>query len=895
MSAMRRLVQKLKGLSEAKNSRVDAEMERELATHVALLEEELIRKGAEPAEARRQARLRLGGVEQVRMMHREARGLPLIESLIADVRFGWRQLMKRKVTTLAAVLSLGLAMGACMAAFLLIDAFYLRPLPVSDPSHLYVAQFEGLNWAGAPGTWNAASYPMFEKMRDAAKDLANVTALGYTSKNELTYGGYQQMEQAYQQPVSGEMFGLFGLKPALGRLIGPEDNLAPKQSPAAVLSYEYWQRRFEGDTQVVGKHFRKGDDDFEIVGVAPKGFTGTELGLMADIFTPSMMEPWVADKNDRDQTLFVRPKSGVTLATVQSVLDATYQREEQERAKMLDSLPENLRATFPNAHLRLQTVGSGVSGLKEGSAPSLETLSILIVLVLMIACANVANLMSAQSAARSREMAVRVSLGSGRSRLVRMVLVESTMLGVAAAALGLLFAWWAAPFILTKMTPADFPVRVALPMDWIVAGFAVALMMAVTLIFGMFPAARASHVYPAQALKGGEAPQAHQRAMHGLIAVQIAFCFIVLFIAGLFATSLARKTGLPLGFATEHVLVMETTAKQPIQMGRWDALLEAVRGTPGVQNAAMADRTLMGWSSQSTAVTVDGVTRKEVNAFLLKLSPGWIETMGIPLLAGRDIRDSDRDDTAALVNQAFVKTYFGGKDPVGRMFTPLDSKTPVTVVGVVGDAMYGWPSRTVVPQVYQPMPAANDSGSLKPLQMATLVVKTQMNDPMAMAETLRKTIMQTDASLRVVKVQSQRQVVDGKFVQERLHAATGEFFAAVALLLAAVGLYGVLHYSVILREREIGVRIALGATAGNIARTVTARVLAMVLLGTVAGSAAGLGLVRFITSMLYQVKGADPSMMMMPAIVLMGAALLAALPVVARAMRINPVVMLRSE
>jgi len=873
---------------------VEVELREEFAFHIEQKARELVERGYDEDEAREIA-MRAMKMEREMEKCRDERAWQGWERLRADVVFGWRQLRKRKVTTAAAVISLALAFGSCMAAFRLVDTLYLRPLPVSDPGNLYVAKFTAMHQVGKVSTSDYSSYPMFQQMRDAVKGQATLTAIGYTSPTDVTYGGYQQMEKAYLQPVSGEMFGMMGLKPVLGRLIGMEDDRVPKQSAVAVLSYEYWQRRFGGDAHVIGRRFRRDDDEFEIVGVAPKGFTGTELGLMADLFTPTMMQAYATDKNDQDLEVLVRPLPGTALAALTSTLDAVYQRSEKERAKGFDDLPEELLMNWPNGHLHLQPLGSGESGLKDGYRTPLWALSIVVGLVLLIACANVANLMSAQSAARVREMAVRVSLGAGRRRLVRMVLVESAMLGAAAGALGLGFAWWAAPFVVGRMTPPEWPIRLALPMDWEVAAFGLGLMMVVMLLFGLLPALRASRVQPARALKGDEEPRTQRGVMHGLIAVQVAFCFVVLFVAGLFTATFAKLAEKPVGFVPERLLVLETTAQQKLPMARWDAVVDAVRGVPGVQRAAMGDRTLMGGMSHDENVVVDGVAHKEQTVYFMKMSPGWIATMGVPLIEGRDINSSDMSENAALVNEAFVKTYFPGKDPVGRTFMLLDSQAAITIAGVVGDAAYHGIHEPMPAQVYQPMRMGDGKGGWKTVQQASLLVQTRSNDPLALAETLSKTIAQTDGTMRVSKVRSQRQIVEGATVLERMLATLGGFFAVVALLLAAIGLYGVLHYSVVQRERELGIRIALGAAAGNIARVVTVRVMLMVLLGAGVGLGAGLASVRFVSSLLYGVRGTEVSMMVLPAVVLLAAVGLAALPAVLRAVRIDPVRMLRAE
>ena len=351
----------------------------------------------------------------------------------------------------------------------------------------------------------------------------------------------------------------------------------------------------------------------------------------------------------------------------------------------------------------------------------------------------------------------------------------------------------------------------------------------------------------------------------------------------------------PLGFTPERVLLLYVEA-QPRQLPqRWDVLADAVRRMPGVESAAMSSGPMVGGGSNNDSVTVDGVTKKELLTYFLNASPGWIETTRIPLLAGRDFRDSDLHDTSALVNETFVKTYFDGKMPVGRTFTLLGSNVPITIVGVVGDAAYRGLREPALPQAYQPLRTSDGKGGLKDARFATIVVRIKSDDPMALAATLNKTIMQTDPAFRVSSARTQVELVDALTLRERMLATLAGFFAVVALLLAAIGLYGVLSYSVLQREREFGIRIAVGASVANIARLVTADVFVMVLVGAVAGVALGMGSVRYVETLLFGVKGSDPAMIVVPTVVLLVAALLAALPAVVRAARIDPAIMLRAE
>jgi predicted permease len=799
------------------------------------------------------------------------------------------------VTTFAAVVSLGLALGSCVAAFRLVDALFLRPMPVSHPEGLYSVWYDGFNMAtGAPRVTHGNSYPLFRQMQRAVAGQAQLMAASNVERSDLTFGTYQEVEQASVQEVSGEVFPTLGLRPALGRLLNEEDDRAPGASPYAVLSYEYWTQRLGADPKAIGRTFRLNGNVFEIVGVAPQGFIGTEPGRSADFFIPISMDPSALSANNFGLYILARPAAGAAIPVLQSKLDEVFWTSEKERAKGFVNFPKHLLDGYPNAHLRLKAAGMGASELQNDYRSSLVALCVLVGMVLLIACVNVTNLMNAQAAARVKEMALRMSIGAGRWRVVRLMMVESMMLAVMAAVMGMVFAWWAAPFVVRKMSSAGNPVRLALPADWTMCGFALLLVTVVTLLFGLMPALRVFTVQVAGTLKGGE-ESSDRRVHHGLIGVQVAFCFVVLFVAGLFGTTFRNLISKSVGFRADHLLLMQVQAQPGELPERWGAMLQQVRTTPGVDEAAMSEWALASGPSNNNFIHVNGQPDTKTLSYLLAVSPGWLQTMRIPLKDGRDLRDSDLAGEEAVVNETFVKQYFAGQNPVGRSFSLLGSSAPTLIVGVVGDAVYRDLREATLPQIYQPIWESDGKGARKEMRFTTLIVRTGTDDPIELAETVRKKIVDYGPSFRVSGVRTETEVLDAMTVKERMLASLGAFFAGVALLLAVVGLYGVLHYSVVQREREIGIRIALGAAAGNIARIVTGRVLVMVLVGAGVGLAAGVGSVRFVQSLLYGVRGTDLSMMVLPGVVLLVAAVLAALPAVLRAVRIDPAVMLRSE
>ena len=872
--------------------RLTSEIDEELQAHL----EEAVEQGRDPSEARKS----LGSALRLREESRDVRLVAWLDSLRADAIFGWRQLMKNKVASAAAIVSLALGIGACTGAFRLIDALLLRPLPVDHPDQLYALARSGVDPEGKYGIFDGWAYPDFALMRAAAKDQAELIAVSYSEQADLAYKSDDEMEKAYIQYVSGWMFSTFGLQPAAGRLFTEDDDRTPRGHPYAVLSYDYWKSRIGGDPKVVGRTFRMGNDLYEIVGVAPERFTGTEPGTMIDIFLPTMMHPDVTRSDSTWMRTLARINPDVALEPLRAKLDATSHGFEQDRAKGFTNMSQKEIDEYLNHPLVFQPAAGGESDMQSGYRTALVALAVLVALVLLIACANVANLMTAQASARAREMALRVSIGAGRGRLVQLVLVESARLALLASALGALFAWWSAPVVLGMINPPDNPARLLLPADWRALGFGLALTVAVTLLFGLAPALRASAVQPVSALKGGEDPHARRRLMRGLIAVQTAFCFLVLFVAGLFVATFHKLSDRPTGFSADRLLAIETVSRRPQAPVYWDQVTEHLREMPGIQSATLASTTLMGGWSWNNSVSVNGAPPNGVLGYFMSVSPGWLETMKIPLIAGRDFRPGDRYPGSALVNQTFVKAYFSGTNPVGKSFDMVfdeGRRDHFEVVGVVGDACYRDVHEPTLPQAYYPITAL-EHGSASPLKAmdhATFLVRTSAANPLALAPTLRREIPRAWPEFRVSNIRTQSEIDQSRTVRERLLARLAFFFGIVALVLAGVGLYGVLDYSVLRRRREVAIRMALGAQAGEVARRVTTDVFAMVIAGALAGLALGFASVRYIESLLYQVKPGDPRMLMLPALTILAAAVVAALPPVIRAVRIDPARMLRAE
>ncbi len=867
MSLWTRLGNSLRG------NRVNREIDEELASHL----EEAAAQGRDPAEARRT----FGSLLRQREASRDVRVVAWLDSLRADSVFGWRQLRKNRVTSTAAILSLALAIGSCTSAFRLVDALLLRPLPVAHPERLYALSHQGFG--------DAWDHTAFRQMRDAVNDQAELIAISSTGPMDLTFNSDREMEKANLQFVSGRMFPAFGLQPAAGRLFAGNDDLKPGAHPVAVLSFDYWVRRFGKDPGVIGRTFRTGRDwrigeesgVFEIVGVAGEGFSGTEPGAVNDIFVPTMMHNLVNQVPAALFRVFAILSPGVAPEPV------------RERLRAVQPVPKNGDRSYP---LLLEPAAAGASRLQQDYFLPLAALGVLVTLVLFMACANVANLLIAQAAARAREMALRVSIGAGRSRLVQLVLVESALLAFLGSAAGALFAWWAAPFVAGRINPPNNPARLSLSADWRVLGFGVAVTLGVTFLFGLVPALRASRVTPASALRGGEDPRSRRRIMHVLTGVQAAFCFLVLFVAGLFAVTFTRLSHQSMGISSERVLNLDAVTPRHESAVLWEQVAERLRSVPGVESVAFADWPLLdAYGYKTNAISINGAPPSDAITWFMNVSPGWIETMKISLLEGRDFRAGDQSPGVAIVNEAFAERYFGGKSPVGSWFEGTAGYMRgqrFEIVGMVGKVGYRYLRQPVLPVAFTPFDRPGDGGTMLG---GTFVVRTSGANPLALASTLRREVAQARPEFRVSLVRTQEELEEAQTVRERLLAMLGLFFSGVALLLAGVGLYGVLDYSVVQRRREIGIRVAIGAPRGSIARLVTVEIFAMVVAGAVVGVGLSLAAVRYVATLLYQVKPTEAGVLAIPALTILAAAALAAVPGVVRAMRVDPVSMLRVE
>jgi putative ABC transport system permease protein len=882
-------------------TRPDRDLERELQSHLELAADDAQRRGAPPQQAARTVRLRAGAVSQAMDALRDQGRVPWLDALRSDVVFGWRQLNKHRAASSAAVLSLGLAIGATTAAFRLVDAVLLRPLPVAEPDRLFVVTTTFVDADKRPDDRDDFDYPTYRDFLRAAGERADLMVIGLAARQPALFGTPQdEPETVIRQFLSGNVFGTFGLQPAAGRLLTPADDTTPGAHPVAVLSHDYWTRRFNRDPGIVGRTFRWGSRPLEVVGVAPEGFTGTEPGTVTDLFLPAMMNAEAIDSPGWSWfRIWVRPKPGISAEQVRQVLQARYRSGQERRVQSLPAdTPKERIDAFLDEDVRLVPAGAGISALQKTFRRPLLIVTALAAIVLLVACVNVANLLTAQAIARTREMALRIAIGAGRWRLIQLVLIESALLAVLASAAGAMLASWSAPLIVSMLAPIERPIRVILDVDWRVIGFGVILTLAVASLFGVAPALRASAVEPLGALKGASDPHAHSRLMTWSIAGQIAFCVFLLFAAGLFIGTFDRLLNQPLGFTHRNVILLqiESRARQPA--GVWTAVTDHLRQVPGVEAAAFAGWAPLSGNRWRAAVRVDGGRFEGSSPYFLEVAPAYFDTLRIDIVRGRDFRAGDPQSRLGpqqqplaglgIGNEAFARRYFNGADPVGKHVNvrqDKDVETPMEIIGLVRDAAYFSVREPMQPTVYVPAEVRNNGA---------ILVRTS-GDPTALAATLRREVSRVRSDLRVRAAEPLSAFVRQQMIRERLLATLSSFFGFVALLLAGIGLYGVLNYAVVRQWREIGIRLALGARASHLVKRVTVRMLIVVGAGAFVGLGAGVAVGPVVQALLFHVTPTDPLSLIAPILALAIVSAVAALPPAIRAVRIDPVTTLRTE
>ncbi len=883
-------------LNVFRRDRLQREFEDEMQFHLSSRIDEFTSRGMSVEEAREQAGRQFGNSLVLFESSRDIKLFPRIESIFKDVVFGLRQCRRNLTVTTVAVLSLALAIGSSTAAFSLIDALILRSLPVKDPEQLVYVAYRAPDRAHDALSFN---YLLFESMRDASRRQVELFAMSDQSRQDAIFddaGG--QSEKVYGQWISGDAFAMLGVKTIVGRPLLASDDLKAGQHPAAVISYDFWSRRFGRNASVLGRWVTIRDKQLQIVGVAEKGFTGVEPGIMTDLWAPNMMwdELALTDSGTRWLRVWGRMRSGVSRDQALAVLQTVFTNFRREQASTRGQETPEQRERLIATRVYLRPAANGPSNLRQEYERALWVLASVAGLVLLLASANVASLLVARAAQREREMALRISIGAGRGRLIQQVLIESSLLSIASCALGGLIAVLATSPIVSLISTSHSAVRLDLHLDWRVVAFLAATGSLVTFLFGLPPALRASTVSPNEAIKSGSGKHtAKVRAFGPLVAAQTATCFVVLFVAGICLSSFAKLARTDLGIDPKNLAVIYVEAKELYKDQKrqviWEHVLERLNHTPGIQSASMSGWGLFQGRGRNKGVQIPGRPTDSYSPWYLPVSPGFFKTMGIRLVGGRDFdrRDARQDaPPAVVVNESFARRYFPEGSALGRSFFRVDAGAtlvPQQIIGIVRDAKYTSVRDEAPTTVYDP---------LRPEDSAAIEVRTNL-EAGALTALLRNELPRIHPAFRMTDITLQSTLIENTLMRDRALALLSAFFSTVAIVLVIVGLYGVLSHGVTQRTREIGIRLALGARPLRVVGLVVSQIGLVTLIGLVIGIAGALAGSKFFTALLYEVKPADVRNLVAPLTGLIVAAAIAGLVPVLRAMRVSPTTALRYE
>jgi predicted permease len=838
--------------------------------------------------------------------------------ILSDARHGLRILWKAPAFTTIAVLSIALGIGANTTIFMLLDQIVLRPLPIERPQELVQLQIDGTFYGDTWGDGTELAYPMFRDIQSHNSVFAGTFArFGWTMHS--TIGG--TTERVNGELVSGAYFPTLGVPAALGRVIEPSEDRAQGAHPVAVLSFDYWQSRFSGDRAVVGRKITLNGHPFTIVGVARGGFTGIDVGSATQIFVPMTMKPQLTPGwNDLDARrrrfarVFARLRPGVTATQAAAALEPFFKamREEELKDKGFANISDHTRQEFRRARLEVVPVPQGHSGLREYLARPLWTLMAIVAGVLLIACANVAGLLVARGMGRQREIAIRLAVGGSRARVVQQLVIESLMLGMLGGAAGLLVATWGSALLLGLFLDPEWLVSVSASPDLRILSFNFCVALAASVAFGLVPALQATKPALAATLKeqsGSVVGGGPARLRKGLVVAQVAVSLLLLIGAGLFVRSLRNLLAQQPGFKTTNLITFTVdpslNAYSPNEIKRFAVtLVERLSALPSVTNASIGSIALLEGGSWNSNMTVEGYTAK-ANEPVITLNnsvmPGYFSTLGIPLLQGRDFTGEDArwsqptpdhdGSGVAIANQRFVDLYLKGQSPIGRHVGfggDPGTKTPIEIVGVVGTSKYIGIRDDAGAQLFFPLLAGNS-----PTNLVTYVRTAQ--SPTSVVSLLRKTLRDVDPNLPMFQLRTMEEKVQQSLTNERLVAGLSAVLGGLATLLAVIGLYGVMAYTVTRRTREIGIRMALGAHARRVAWLFVSEASRLVAVGFAIGLPAVWALGRYIQSQLYGVEPLDPLTIALAGIGLAAVASAGALVPAARAARINPLTALREE
>jgi predicted permease len=880
---------------------IEQELHRELQFH---LDQEIGNNaglGLTPTEARSAALRRLGGMAQIQEECRDMRRTNYIETLFSDLRYAIRTLLKAPAFTLAAVATLTLGIGANTAIFQLLDAVRLRSLPVPEPQRLALVKIPNMNF-GISQYPDNLTYPLFEQIRDHQQAFSGIFAWnsGYTT---LRLGQGAETRRVSVLGATGEIFTTLGISPAAGRLLRPEDDLRGCPAPGVVLSYPFWQREFGGSLSAIGSRLTVQDHPLEVIGVAPDGFYGLEVGRHFDLAMPLCS---ISVLNDGDTAPFER-RDYSWLNVMGKLKPGWTPAQATESLRAIS--PSLMQATAPTGYsrtyvknyyldYRLEAISAatGVSRLREEYNRPLWLLLGLTGLVLLIACANLSNLMLARGRARERELAVRLALGAGRGRLIRQTLTEGLLLAAVGAACGLAVSAVLSRAILRFLETETNRLSLDLTPDWRMLAFTAAVTGLTCVLFSLAPALRAARGQAAEAMKASARGLTADRGRFGfqrlLVVVQVSVSLILVGGAFLFVSSFERLITMNPGFRPQGVLEASfELGKQGREETVIRQLLDEVRAVPQVESAAATTNLLIGSGMWSLLVRTDAMNR---DSRFTWVSPDFFATLGTPILAGRDLsaKDSRNSPKVAIVNEIFAHMFFPGTDPIGKTFRTLAEpdypEAEYEVVGLAGNTRYFAMQSAEPPMVYAPL-------NQFPPGVAGNMIFIRSRAPLPAVESaIRRRIAAWRPGAGMQFQAFERRISDS-LIRERLLAALTGFFGVLAALLASIGLYGVLAYQTVRRRREIGIRLALGATRGEILRLVLTEAAILVCAGLAIGVFGFLAVSQAAASLLFEISARDPLHLGAAVIALATAGAVGSLLPARRASRLDPMNALREE